>query len=163
MVPRSERTLAWVASGADELTLRIGRRLAAPRPTVIDAMANPTVLARWWGPAGFTVPRLDYRPAVGTSYRILMAPPQGDSFVLVGEFRQVELPARLVYTFAWEDPDPDDVETLVAMRFDAIESSTDLLVTHGLFRTPARLTLHRTGWNESLDKLEQLLAEPMTT
>ena len=54
---------------------------------------------------------------MGESYRIQMQPPEGDAFYLVGEFRDVDLPVRLAFTFAWEDPDPDDVETLVELSF----------------------------------------------
>jgi uncharacterized protein YndB with AHSA1/START domain len=48
-----------------------------------------------------------------------MQPPEGDSFYLTGEFREVDPPARLAYTFVWEDPDPDDVATLVVLEFRA--------------------------------------------
>ena len=46
-----------------------------------------------------------------------MQPPDGDMFVLRGQFVVVEPPARLAYSFVWEDPDPDDVETLVELEF----------------------------------------------
>jgi len=44
-----------------------------------------------------------------------MQPPEGDRFYLTGEFREVDPPARLAYTFIWEYPDPDDVEMLVEL------------------------------------------------
>ena len=58
------------------------------------------------GPEGFTTPSLEFGPRVGESYRIEMQPPEGDSFYLTGEFREVDPPARLAFTFIWEDPDP---------------------------------------------------------
>jgi uncharacterized protein YndB with AHSA1/START domain len=114
------------------------------------------VLARWWGPAGFTVPSLDFRPRLGGAYRIEMQPPEGDVFYLTGEFREVDPPARLAYTFVWEDPDPDDVETLVELSFGDLGDSTDVAMTQGAFKTEARRELHRNGWTDSLDRLEQL-------
>jgi exopolyphosphatase/guanosine-5'-triphosphate,3'-diphosphate pyrophosphatase len=35
-----------------------------------------------------------------------MQPPDGVLFHYSGEFREVSPPARLVYTFRWEEPDP---------------------------------------------------------
>ena len=100
-----------------KLTLEIKRVLPAARPVVFRAFTAPDELARWWGPDGFTVPSLEFNPRAGDSYRIEMQPPEGDPFYLTGAFREVDPPARLAYTFEWEDPDPDDVETLVELSF----------------------------------------------
>ena len=87
-----------------------------------------------------------------------MQPPEGDPFYLAGEFRDVDVPARLAFTFAWEDPDPDDVETLVALSFRDLGGSTEVAFTQGPFKTEARRTLHRDGWADSSDKLERLIS-----
>ena len=85
-----------------------------------------------------------------------MQPPEGDPFYLTGQFREVEPSARLSFTFAWEDPDPDDVVTLVELSFGNLRGSTEVGLTHGSFKTEARLALHRDGWGDSFDKLERL-------
>ena len=65
------------------------------------------------GTAGLHYPEpSNSTPASEGRYRIEMQPPEGDAFYLIGEVREVDPPARLAYTFIWEDPDPDDVETL---------------------------------------------------
>ena len=87
-----------------------------------------------------------------------MQPPEGDLFHLSGEFREVDSPSRLVYTFNWEEPDPDDRETVVTMSFREIDGSTELVVTQEGFATEERLELHVGGWNDSLDRLEELLS-----
>jgi uncharacterized protein YndB with AHSA1/START domain len=76
---------------------------------------------------------------------------------LTGEFRLVDPPTRLAYTFRWEDPDPDDVETLVDLSFTGLDEATTVALTQGSFTTKARLALHRDGWTDSFDKLEALL------
>lgn len=143
---------------SDELRLELERVLRATPPVAFEAFTDPNELAKWWGPEGFTVPSLRFQATVGESYRIEMQPPDGDSFALTGEFREVAPPARLVYTFAWEDPDPDDVETLVALSFRDRGESTAVALTQGPFKTEARRTLHREGWTESFGKLDQLLS-----
>jgi uncharacterized protein YndB with AHSA1/START domain len=142
------------------MVLETERVLPAPREEVFAAFTDPEQLARWWGPEGFSVPSLRFEPRAGESYRIEMQPPDGDPFSLTGEFRRVEPPARLDYTFVWEDPDPDDVETLVALTFQDLGDSTEVSLTQGPFKTEARLALHRDGWRDCFERLERLLAAP---
>ena len=64
-----------------------------------------------------------------------MQPPDGDLFHLTGEFREVDPPARLAYTFRWEEPDPDDRETVVTLSFGDLGESTELVLSQGPFAT----------------------------
>ena len=147
-----------MAARSGELTLEAKRVLPAAPAVVFRAFSAPNELAKWWGPEGFTAPSLEFDPRVGDSYRIEMQPPEGDPFYLTGEFREVEPPARLAYTFVWGDPDPDDVETLVELSFRDLGESTEVVFTQGPFKTEARLALHRDGWGDSFDKLERLIS-----
>jgi uncharacterized protein YndB with AHSA1/START domain len=134
------------------------RTLAAPRPAVWRAMTDPEEIASWWGPRGFSVPSVDYEPAVRATYRIAMQPPEGELFHLHGQFREVEPPARLTYTFNWEPPDPDDRETLVELVLEERGDATEVSLTQGEFATGERLELHDGGWTDSFDRLEALLS-----
>jgi uncharacterized protein YndB with AHSA1/START domain len=82
-----------------------------------------------------------------------MEPPEGDRFHLAGEFLEIDRPSRLVYTFHWEEPDPDDRETVVMLSLGAVGDLTEVSLWQGEFATEARLALHRRGWTESLEKL----------
>jgi uncharacterized protein YndB with AHSA1/START domain len=140
------------------LALHLERELPATRPVVFGASTDPELLARWWGPTGFTAPEVDVDLRVGGHYRIAMQPPEGDPFHLAGEFVVVERPARLCFSFRWEEPDPDDRETVVDLGFDDQGGSTVLRIDQGHFATEARRALHEEGWSQSLDRLEALLA-----
>lgn len=131
--------------------------LAAPRERIFRALTEPGVLAKWWGPSGFTTPEIDLDLRVGGGYRFRMQPPEGEAFHLAGEFLQLDPPRRLVYTFRWEEPDPDDRETVVTLSLDALGDATRLSLSQGEFATDARLGLHRSGWTESLVKLRELV------
>jgi uncharacterized protein YndB with AHSA1/START domain len=85
-----------------------------------------------------------------------MQPPAGDAFHLRGEFREVDPPRRLIYTFVWEEPAPDDQETVVTLSFLGC-AATKLVVDQGPFATEARRALHEAGWIESLERLEEFL------
>ena len=143
--------------GSAMLALHLERLLPAPPSLVFRMLAEPDLLAQWWGPKGFTAPRVDLDLRVGGAYRIAMQPPEGDLFFLSGEFRAVERATRLVYTFRWEPPDPEDHETIVSVTLRDRHGSTALTVDQGSFATEGRLSLHEQGWTDSLDRLEALI------
>ena len=68
-----------------------------------------------------------------------MKPPEGNAFFLQGEFRQVAPPSGLAYTFRWEDPDPDDQETVVTLSLTDLGGKTGVALDQGPFATDARL------------------------
>jgi uncharacterized protein YndB with AHSA1/START domain len=144
------------ASG--DLAFRLERVIAAARPIVFRAHADPQLLAQWFGPKGYTATRVEVDLRVGGSYRIELQPPDGDAFSLGGDFREVDPPTRLVYTFRYDDPDPDDRETTVTFALDDLGTSTRVVVEQGSFATHARLALHQDGWSDTLDRLEGLIA-----
>jgi uncharacterized protein YndB with AHSA1/START domain len=152
------RSAQDAAAPSGELTLELTRVLPAARSVVFDAFIEPTQVAKWWGPEGFTTPSLSYEPRVGARYRIEMQPPEGDRFYLAGQFRELDPPARLAYTFVWEDPAPDDVPTVVGLSFRSLGEATEVALTQGTFKTEARRALHRDGWADSFDKLEHHLS-----
>ncbi len=143
----------------DGLILAIERAFSAPAAVVFTAFSDVRELAKWWGPEGFRVPEIEFEPVVDAHYRIAMQPPEGDVFHLEGRFCAVDRPLRLAYTFVWDPPDPDDVETLVDLSFRDLGGSTSVNLRQGPFKTEARLSLHRDGWTESFDKLDRVLSE----
>jgi uncharacterized protein YndB with AHSA1/START domain len=144
---------------ADGLSLELTRLFPAPRARVFEFFAGAALLAKWWGPRGFSLPSIDFVPRVGRAYRIEMQPPDGDAFELTGTFREVDIPSRLAFTFEWEPADPDDEETVAQLAFEVTDDSTRVQLRQGPFKTEARRALHRDGWTESLDKLTELVAE----
>lgn len=142
--------------------LEIKRILPASRSDVFRAFSAADELAQWWGPEGFSVPSLEFSPRVGDSYRIEMQPPEGNPFYLTGEFREVDPPARLAFTFVYEDPDPDDVENLVLLSFRDLGDSTEVSFSQEPFKTEARLNLHRSGWTDTFERLERYIRKERT-
>ena len=160
----SDRRCLGMIDGVDEADqpggtrLRLEKILAVPPERVFVAFIDAEQVRRWWGPAGFTVPRLQFDAVEGREYRIVMQPPDGDVFHIRGTFRAVEASRRLIFTFIYEEPDPDDQETLVTLTFEPADAGTRVILDQGPFKTPARLELHRDGWTETLERLERSLA-----
>jgi uncharacterized protein YndB with AHSA1/START domain len=139
------------------LVLELTCVLDASPERVFAALTTPGELAKWWGPQGFTTPDIELDPRVGGGYRLTMQPPDGDAFHLQGEYLEIRPPTRLVYTFRWEEPVPDDRETVATLTLHAVGDTTELDLSHGEFATEERLALHRDGWSDSLEKLRDLV------
>ena len=130
---------------AAELVLHLERVLLAPRALVFRMHTEPNLLAQWWGPKGFTAPGIELDLRVGGSYRITMQPSEGDPFFLSGEFCEIDPATRLVYTFRWEPPDPDDRETVVVFSLRDHGDSTAVTIEQQPFATEAASSASRTG------------------
>lgn len=141
----------------DRLVLELTRVLPADRETIFAAFTDPAELVQWWGPEGFSIPSADFVPEPGYEYCIEMQPPEGELFFLRGEVRDVDAPSRLAYTFVWDPPDADDVETLVELEFRPQGDSTEVAFRQSEFKNDARLGLHRDGWTDTFNKLERYL------
>lgn len=137
--------------------LELRRVLEAPRERIFSMLTRPAELAKWWGPHGFTTPEIELDLRVGGGYRFAMQPPDGDAFHLSGEFLELDPAGRLVYTFRWDEPHPDDRETVVTLTLSAAGDATEVSLSQGEFATEERLTLHRNGWTDSFEKLRELV------
>jgi uncharacterized protein YndB with AHSA1/START domain len=136
----------------------MSRTLPARRSRVFAALTEPEELAKWFGPHGFTARSVDVDLRVGGAYRIAMQPPEGEVFYLGGEFREVDSPAHLSYTFCYEDPDPEDQETIVTLSLEDLGDATGLELSQREFATERRRALHDEGWANSLDRLYEMLS-----
>lgn len=146
------------AAGAQSGTrLRLEKVLHAPPERVFGAFVDPEQLPSWFGPAGFTARGLHDVAVQGSDFRIAMQPPEGDAFHIRGTFGALEAPRRVEFTFVYEEPDPDDQETLVTATFEPVGQGTRVVLEQGPFKTAERLALHRDGWTDSLERLAQSL------
>ena len=142
------------------LVLELRCLVDAPSERVFGMLTEPAELANWWGPQGFTTPEIELDLSVGGSYRFTMQPPEGEAFHLSGEFLEIDPPNRLSYTFTWEEPVPDDRETVVRLTLGAVGAVgavTEVSLLQGDFATEERLALHRNGWTDAFAKLRGLV------
>jgi uncharacterized protein YndB with AHSA1/START domain len=147
----------------DKGSVVIARVFDAPRDLVWRAWTEPDMMARWFGPRGFTasVPELDVR--VGGALRIVMHGPDGNDYPMKGVFREVMKPERLVFSNVAIDTAGNHLlegETVVTLAESG--SKTTLTVTSHMVGlvpiAPQMLAGMETGWSQSLDKLGGLVA-----
>ena len=141
----------------DGLVLNLACTLDAGPQEVFTMLTDSAELAQWWGPHGFSIPSAELNLTEGGRYRFRMSPPEGEPFHLSGEFLEIDPPWRLVYTFRWEEPAPDDQETVVDLSLGSDGKGTRVVLSQGPFRNEERLDLHRIGWTESFEKLRAVL------
>jgi uncharacterized protein YndB with AHSA1/START domain len=91
-----QATFAPSAQAADPREIVSGRVIDAPRRKVFKAFADPTHLARWWGPKGFrnTFEEFDFRP--GGIWRLTMHGPDGTEYPNRSVFLDIHESARIV-------------------------------------------------------------------
>src|SRR5262245_64576765 len=77
-------------------TFRTHRTVRHPPERVFDAFAQPEVLARWWGPGGFTstFEVFEFRP--GGRWKFVMHGPDGSNHPNESVFLELDGPSRLV-------------------------------------------------------------------
>ena len=141
------------------LTLTLERRLAAPRELVFQAWTEPRHLRRWSAPHGFEIPEADGELRPGGTWRTTMRAPGGAEHRLIGTYREIVPPKRLVFTHAWlDDAGRPGLETLVTIELDEIPGGTLLRFAQTGFASEGTRDGHGLGWGEALDRLAAHLA-----
>jgi glutathione S-transferase len=137
--------------------LRLEREFDAPPEEVFDAWTNPEVLTRWWAPTpSWDSPGCEVDLRVGGRYRLTMREGEGAQIhAVAGEYREIDRPRRLVYTWCWEagsGMDPGLV-TLVTVDFIALGDRTRVVLEHAGLGSEESRTRHGAGWQGAMDNL----------
>jgi len=135
------------------LSLRLTRLIRADREAVFRAWTEPAAMREWFCPEGGTVDAAESDLRVGGRYRIAMRMPNGLS-VATGVYREIDPPARLVFTWLWEEGvGPKEGETLVTVELAALGDATRLELIHEGFASADAREGHTQGWSSALDRL----------
>ena len=150
---------ATAARESSDRELVITRIFEAPRDVVYKVWCEPEHQAGWAGPRGFTVVscEMDVRP--GGSYRMHMRSPEGTDHHVVGVYREIFKPERIVYTWAWADAEgrPTRPETLLTVSFEDLGAQTRLTLHQAVFESVTARDMHRGGWSSSMDCFAEYL------
>lgn len=122
----------------------------APAARVFEAFANPFERVKWWGAdeSRFRTTHMESDLRPGGRWAMSGKRQDGQPFSVKGEYRAVERPTLLVFTWlpSWQG---DATESLVRVEFAESDGATHVRLTHsGLTSEPSR-TSHR-GWPQIL-------------
>ena len=79
--------------------LEIERVFKAPRALVFKLWSAPEYITRWWGPKGFHLSHCDMDFREGGAWRFCMMPESGKGHWVHGEYREIQPPHRLAFTY----------------------------------------------------------------
>jgi uncharacterized protein YndB with AHSA1/START domain len=141
-----------------ETTLILRRTFAAPQSKVFHAWTDPRHLKQWFAPSDdYEVPFAEVDLRVGGKYRIGMKPAdKEETYIVMGEYREIDAPRRLVYSWAFEG-DEDSGETVVTVEFRTVDAGTELILKHEFFPNVDVRQKHEEGWTGCLDRFARLL------
>jgi uncharacterized protein YndB with AHSA1/START domain len=143
--------------------LHLKRFFAAPRDVVFAAWTQPEILAKWWGPKGFTNPRCEFEARGGGAIRIDMRGPDGTIYPMSGKVIEFYPPYRFHFTASALDANGNSMfDNWNSVFFEKVEGGTQVtLDVHVMTQTdvaPQYLKGMKQGWSMSLDKLADLVA-----
>jgi len=141
-----------------QLELKIERTFDAPRDLVFQAWTEKDHMIKWWGPAGFTIPRCEIDLREGGRYRTTMREPDGTDHIVAGVYREISPPEKLAFTWAWEENGVPGHEMLVTVDFEEDGDKTRLTLTHTGFENEESREGHNQGWCSSFECLTEILA-----
>jgi uncharacterized protein YndB with AHSA1/START domain len=150
-------------TGTTQREMVLTRVFDAPRGLVFQAWTDSKHVQQWWCPEHFTNTHVEMDVQPGGAFTIHMQAPDGAIYPATGVFHEVTPPERLVFTSkAFEDEEGNaPLEVLNTVTFEEHDGRTTLTLQAVVIKaTPemeGALAGMEEGWNQSLDKLENLL------
>ena len=149
----------------DNTTLILKRMLKAPQELAFRAWTTAEHIQQWMRPEpGMVVPLVSMDLRVGGKYRIQTKTSEGEFFTAVGEFHEVKVPERLVYTWDWEKDgggtefgELEGNETQLTLEFRASGKQTQLVLTHEKFASTESRDRHEGGWKSWIARLAKFV------
>ena len=141
--------------------LTITRELAAPRSLVWRAWTEPQQFARWFGPRGFTISRIEFDVRPGGAIRADMRAPDGTIFTNLGSFTEVVATERLAMLLRYEEKGEVVFENLNTITLAERDGNTLLTLDVRVIRATASAAKYLVGmdagWQQTLDRLTEIV------
>jgi len=149
----------------DDATLVLRRLLNATPERAFKVWTSPEHIQQWMRPEpGMVVPLAHMDLRVGGKFRIQMKNPDGEYFTAVGEFREVNPPERLVYTWDWEKDgsgaefgEVEGKTSLITVEFLRRGEQTEFVMIHTRFATVESRDGHAEGWTRAVERFAKFI------
>jgi glutathione S-transferase len=126
--------------------------IQAPREKVFEAWTNSKSVSQWMRPKGVSSAKAELDVRVGGKLRILTNGADGVR-EYTGEYREIDAPSKLVFTWLSHDTDAQPTEVTVELSEDELEPGCHLALSHAGFVSPAAMQHYGAAWNVMLEKL----------
>ena len=152
-------------STPSEREVTLTRTFDAPRDLVFQALTQPSLLKRWYGPAGWSLVVCDIDLKVGGAWHFIVSRPDGKRIGQLGVYQEIIQPTRIVNTERWEDWDAG--ECLVTTVLTEVDGKTTFQSTILFPSQEVRDVVVKAGLEhgaaESYTKLDDLLVQEQLT
>ena len=150
----------------------ITRVFDAPRELVWKAWTDPKYVMQWWGPKGFTAPSCEIDFRVGGKFLYCMRTPDGHVGWNAGEYHEIVLHEKIVYSMYFSDSKGNKVEPEeYGIEHEALDDAHDVVIFEDFGNGQTKLTHignepmesaknsgQLEGWNQILDKVAEVVA-----
>ncbi len=143
------------AAVASPSSLVISRTYPASVERVFKAWTDANQLGQWFAPTDDYTTKANVDLRVGHEYRIAITHKGGNVHTVLGTYRLIDPPRKLVYTWRWEGGPMAD--TLVTVDFTPDGEATKVTITHEQFTNTEDRDKHNEGWNGCLNRLQRTL------
>jgi uncharacterized protein YndB with AHSA1/START domain len=156
-----------VTTNPDKPEMIVERVFNAPRELVFKAWTEPTQLAQWWAPQGWTTKVFKMEVKPGGTWHYCMYGPDGEEAWGKAVYEEITPPERLVYVDNFADaqgkvnPEMPTLKTIVTFEENNGKTKLTSYVQVGSMEELEALKAMGMiqGLNESWDQLEALLAQ----
>ena len=142
------------AAVASPTSLVIARTYPASVERVFKAWTDANHLGQWFAPTDDYTTKASVDLQVGHEYRIAITHKGGNVHTILGTYRLIDPPRKLVYTWRWDGASAD---TLVTVDFTPDGDATKVTITHEQFTNTEDRDKHNEGWNGCLNRLQRTL------
>jgi uncharacterized protein YndB with AHSA1/START domain len=122
----------------------------APPEIVFDCFCDPAALVSWMGD------RAELEPRPGGVFAVDI-----DDMAVRGEYKVVERPGRLVFSWGFAGSDVPPGASSVEVTLTPDKGGTELMLVHRDLPS-SEVTRHRTGWERFLPALSEAALKPST-
>jgi uncharacterized protein YndB with AHSA1/START domain len=136
-------------------SLTVNRRIKASPAKVFKALTDPAIVGQWFGEGAADSKTIEIDLKVGGKYHFGFTGRDGSKNDVMGVFREVSPPERLVYSWAWKST--PERESLVTIEVRPDGDGSMLSLTHENFFDADARDRHNMGWGYGLDALTALL------
>jgi len=138
-------------------SLEMHYRFRASPERLFQAWTQPELLRQWFRVhPDYSTPIADVDLRVGGQFRLGMRSPEGEDVIAFGEYREIEAPNRLAFTWKWESAPPEMAPTLVSLEFREQEAGTEIVLLHEHLISEEQRDNHLDGWIGCLTSLSVL-------
>jgi uncharacterized protein YndB with AHSA1/START domain len=131
------------------------RLIDAPRARVFEAWTEPEQIKHWFAPKPYTltVEKMDFRP--GGRFSMAMHAPNGDGHPFTGTYREIDPPAKLVWSGEFSNGPTEQIRTEVTFEEQGKRTKLTVRQTFAVLtpETEPYIKGSNQGWTMTLDQL----------